>query len=327
MTTHSSRRTAFRLLLSVLAATTLAFSSQVASASAEPVTGSTLPVPYSLAVAALNAATHPDTSPPGSNDWTCRPGAEHPRPVVLVHGTQANMTVNWNSLSPLLKNAGYCVFALNYGQEPDRHYPGYPGSAAPGGTAPLDQSAAQLARFVDRVRAATGSSEVDIVGHSQGGLMPRYYLKSLGGSTSVHTLIGLAPPNHGTDRTTAGTPPGTSTVVPLVAGAAWADETTGSPFLTELNAGGDTVPGVDYTVIESRYDTTVSPYTSAFLEGSEVTNILIQDQCPEATTDHAGLAFDPYALGLVLHALDKNTPAAACSAQTFPQRSSSDQRP
>ena len=37
-------------------------------------------------------------------------------------------------------------------------------------------------------------------GHSQGGMMPRYYLKFLGGASKVDDLVGLAPSNHGTDN-------------------------------------------------------------------------------------------------------------------------------
>ncbi|CAM5231106.1 Alpha/beta fold hydrolase OS=Streptomyces tendae OX=1932 GN=F3L20_09145 PE=4 SV=1 [Streptomyces tendae] len=48
------------------------------------------------------------------------------------------------------------------------------------------------------MRAATGAAKVDIVGHSQGGMMPRHYLKFLGGAAEVNALIGIAPTNHGT---------------------------------------------------------------------------------------------------------------------------------
>lgn len=133
-----------------------------------------LPVVYSGAAATINATLHPDTSPPGANNWSCRPSAAHPEPVVLVHGTIENMTDNWYTLSPLLHDSGYCVFALNYGQQPQIHV-GLPGSTKPGGTAPVAESAGRLAAFVKRVLAATGASKVDIVGHSQGGMMPRYY--------------------------------------------------------------------------------------------------------------------------------------------------------
>ena len=49
------------------------------------------------------------------NDGSCQPSAAHPDPVILVHGTLANMDDNWQAASPLLANHGYCVYAFNYG--------------------------------------------------------------------------------------------------------------------------------------------------------------------------------------------------------------------
>ena len=251
------------------------------------------------------AHTSPTASPPGANDWSCKPTAAHPRPVVLVHGTFADMSNSWQAISPLLKNNGYCVFALNYGS--------YNGSGAIGvyGVGEIRNSAQELSAFVDKVLAATGASEADLVGHSQGGMMPRYYLKFLGGAAKVHTLVGLSPSNHGTTidgigllaRFFPGGEQFTGALCP-----ACEEQIVGSAFLAELNSGGDTVPGVEYTVIQTRYDQVVTPYTSAFLSGSNVKNILLQNQCILDLGDHLSMPYDHIAAADVLTALDPAHP-------------------
>src|SRR3954454_10058011 len=107
-----------------------------------------------IATGATAAPAAEAVSPPGANDFTCKPTAAHPSPVVLVHGTFEGATDNWATVSPQVKAAGYCVFALEDG---DR------------GTGDIAASAGQLPRFVDAVLAATGASKVSLVGHSQGG--------------------------------------------------------------------------------------------------------------------------------------------------------------
>jgi triacylglycerol esterase/lipase EstA (alpha/beta hydrolase family) len=245
-------------------------------------------------------------NPPGANDWSCRPTAAHPRPVVLVHGTFANQYENWLTVSPLLKSRGYCVFALTYGLTPDSWTSTGSGILLPiGGLAPVAESAGQLASFVDRVRAATGASKVDIVGHSQGGMMPRYYLKFLGGAAKVNALVGLAPSNHGTTLSgianLASTFPGIAGLV-YSACPACQDQVVGSALLTRLNAGGDTIDGVKYTVISTIYDEVVTPYRSQALAGAS--NHVVQDHCIFAFPDHVGMIISPTALHLMTNALD-----------------------
>src|SRR3954454_6934293 len=230
----------------------------------------------------------PATPPPGANDWSCRPSAAHPAPVVLVHGTFEGAFDNWLAVSPQIKAAGYCVFALDYGNR---------------GTGDIPTSAGQLARFVDAVLAATGARKVSLVGHSQGGMMPRWYIKFLGGASKVDDLVGLAPSNHGT------TNPGA-----FVTGAticeACAQQMAGSAFMQRLN-GGDETPGrVSYTVIETRYDEVVTPYTSAFLAGGANTaNILLQDACPAEVIDHHEIPNSALALRWTVQALGRPGPA------------------
>ena len=268
-----------------------------------PVGASSLPVLYNGVVGYSHASA--TASPPGANDWSCRPTAAHPRPVVLVHGTFGDMSDSWQALSPLLVDHGYCVFALNYGDAD--------GSGALGvyGVGDITQSAQQLATFVDQVLAATKARQVDIVGHSQGGMMPRYYMKFLGGAPKVHTLVGLAPSNHGT------TIDGLSTIAAYLPDAdqftgavcaACAQQESGSSFMTALSAGGDTVPGVQYTVIESEYDEVVTPYSSAFLSGPQVTDITLQKQCPLDFGEHLSMPYDHIADADVLNALDSTHP-------------------
>jgi hypothetical protein len=78
----------------------------------------------------------------------------------------------------------------------------------------------------------------------------------------------------------------------------------GSNFLRALNAGGDTLAGVNYTVIETRSDEVVVPYSSAFLHGPNVSNILLQHVCALDRSDHLNTVYSPVVLGLVKNALD-----------------------
>lgn len=231
------------------------------------------------------AVAQADTAPSrGWNDFACKPSAAHPRPVVLVHGTFGNAVDNWLGLAPYLVNRGYCVFSLDYGQLPN--VPFFHGLG------PVDKSAEQLDAYVDRVLAATGAPRADLVGHSQGGMMPRYYLKFLGGAEKVNALVGIAPDNHGTTLN------GLTKLLPHFPGAedllttstpGLADQIAGSPFLTKLNEGGDTVPGVRYTVIATQYDEVVTPYRSGFLTGPNVDNIVLQDLCALDLSEHVAI--------------------------------------
>ncbi|MEV7601927.1 alpha/beta fold hydrolase [Kitasatospora sp. NPDC089797] len=246
-------------------------------------------------------------SPPGANDWTCRPSAAHPDPVVLVHGTFANRYENWLALSPLLKGLGYCVFALDYGTVPGITSTGSGLLLPIGGLGPVAASAAQLAHFVDLVRSATGAAKVDIVGHSQGGMLPNYYLKFLGGASKVDTLVGLAPSNHGTtlDGITKLAPyfPGVADLIYTVCQAC-RDQAVGSDFNATMASRPDTVPGVHYTVISTVYDEVVTPWRTQFLNGPDVDNEVLQDHCPVTLAEHVAIAFSPTALHLVANALD-----------------------
>lgn len=85
------------------------------------------------------------------------PLAEPPAapPVVCLHGTVANGG-NWAALAQLLLARGRVVVTPTYGER---------------GTAPLADNRAEVTRIVRRTLELTGADRVDLVGHSQGGLL------------------------------------------------------------------------------------------------------------------------------------------------------------
>ncbi|HET8561768.1 MAG TPA: alpha/beta fold hydrolase [Marmoricola sp.] len=263
------------------------------------------PVPYTFTTSAVLAGAQVDGNAPGSNRWSCRPSRRHPRPVVLVHGTGGNRNTNWQTYAPLLANHGYCVFALTYGVAPGTP----PGMDQVGGMTRMERSARQLRSFVARVLRVTGARKVDLVGHSQGTLMPDYWLKFLGGAGKVHDYISLAPLWHGTGGSDAmaslARASGYDEAATPVCGACLQME-TGSEFLRRLRAGGLAVPGVHYTNIVTKYDELVTPYTSGIQRGMR--NVVVQDRCARDYSDHLELAADPVAAAIVLNALDPKHP-------------------
>ncbi|WP_216213568.1 esterase/lipase family protein [Amycolatopsis aidingensis] len=302
-------RTVLSSLASLLLAVTLAALVTPAVAQAEE---EQLPVPWSLAAAVPAQLAAPNSPPPGANDWDCEPSQRHPNPVVLVHGLGANQTVNWQTFSPLLANEGYCVFSLTYGV-PGDPLPVY----QPGGLLPMERSAEELATFVDRVLASTGAATVDILGHSEGTLMPSYYVRFLGGESKVDKYVSLTPLWQGTtllglstlyqhaklfglDKVVDG-------VLDPVCGSC-RQFLQGSDYLKKLHAKGIFAPGVQYTNIVTRYDEAVVPYTSGIAEAPNVRNVVLQEECGLDFAEHAAVAADPVAAGHVLNALDPAHP-------------------
>jgi triacylglycerol lipase len=263
-----------------------------------------------LCATSASAMPSYDSPPAGANDFSCQPTAAHPRPVVLVHGLSARMSYNWSYLSPALHDAGYCVFALTYGIDPRTSAWG---PFAPGGVIRMEDSAPELAAFVDEVLAATGASEVDLVGHSEGTVMPRYYLKVLGGAAKVKEFVALTPLWRGSDfaftatlrdwGSQFGSPEPFIDFFASICGSC-PQFARGSAYLNAMNEGGEAVPGVSYTSIITRYEELIYPYTSGIMNDPAATNIIIQDVCPNDLSEHAMVAADPVVKQLILNALD-----------------------
>ena len=164
--------------------------------------------------------------------------------------------------------------------------------------------------FVDRVLAATGAAKVSMVGHSQGGMMPRYYIKFLGGADLVDDLVGLAPSNHGTSTTGGGgglvsrTRSSTRSARPASSSRPGRSSSRTSTPTTRPR---DTV---SYTNITTKYDEVVVPHTSGYLEpGPQTTNLTLQDVCPTDLAEHVQIPMSATAIALTLDALTRPGPA------------------
>ncbi|WP_163510931.1 esterase/lipase family protein [Fodinicola acaciae] len=253
-----------------------------------------------LLAAAAPAAAAPTS---GFDDWSCRPSASHPSPVVLIHGLGGNGPGNFALLGPYLASAGYCAFTFTYGQASP--------SIPVGGTIAIADSAKQIVAFSERVRQATGAAKVDFVGHSEGAFQSLYIPKILGYAGKVHRVVAIAPPTHGT--TFAGLVNvayllGARDLVGQVLntfGCAACDQLiVGGAAVKQLTAGQISQPGVGYTILASRADAIVTPTGTAFVNESGVRNAYVQDTCPLDPVGHVGLAFDTGVAQMVANGLD-----------------------
>jgi triacylglycerol esterase/lipase EstA (alpha/beta hydrolase family) len=166
-------------------------------------------------------------------------------PVVLVHGYNADPGV-WGGLREDLKADGYTdaeLFSFGY----DTHQ------------SVNEVLSGRLAAYVEDVKRRTGAARVDLIAHSFGSLVTRWYVKfDAAGQSSVAHWVSLAGPNHGT-------------------GTAWAcalwdqacrDMTPGSYVQKRLAEGDETPGAVRYATWWSNCDEVINPDTSVPLTGA-----------------------------------------------------------
>lgn len=235
------RRRSPRRLLGILAAVTVAF---------------TLFSPASAAGAAEPAAPATTAAVQPLSTST---------PVVFVHGYTGSAS-NWVTAMSVFRLNGWSssdLFAYEYNS--------YGNNIT---------NAQGLATFVNDVKSRTGASKVAIVNHSMGGLVSQYYLKVLGGNTSVSHLASIAGANHGT----------------TYAGACLIYTTCqqmypGSSFISQITSGDETPGDTKYATWYSACDGIILPYTSTRLDGATNNNVICQT--------HIGYLADTVVLGQV----------------------------
>ncbi|KOY59116.1 esterase/lipase family protein [Streptomyces sp. XY332] len=170
-------------------------------------------------------------------------------PVVFVHGYNADPGV-WGGLREDLRAAGYTdseLFSWGY----DTHQ------------SVNEVLAGRLGAYVDQVRRQTGAARVDIVAHSFGSLVGRWYVKFGGGAATVDHWASLAGPNHGTSTAWAC----------ALWDQACRDMTPGSYVVKNLNAGDETPGAVKYATFWSNCDEVVNPDGSVPLAGAANTPV------------------------------------------------------
>ena len=169
-------------------------------------------------------------------------------PVVFVHGFGGSAS-NWTTAMAVFRSAGWSssnLFAYEYNS--------YGNNVT---------NARGLESFVNQVKSRTGASQVAIVNHSMGGLVSQYYLKVLGGNTSVSHLASIAGANHGTTAAAA-----------CLVFVTCQQMYPGSSFIAQITAGDETPGATRYATWYSPCDGVILPYTSTRLADGATNNLV-----------------------------------------------------
>lgn len=224
------------------------------------------------------------------DDWRARPTLNQPFPIILIHGT-GNTKSSWAALGKDLRTLGYVVFAPDFGNR---------------STEAVAESAAQVGAYIEAVLQVTGADKAVLVGHSQGGILARYWMHHLGGAAKVHQLVCLGVPNHGTTPAgylpsairTSGVERGLQQIISDWFGPSGFELLAGSPLIDALNADSETLPDIYYSCITTKNDAIVTPVESCFLTGAH--NIYVQDVAKRAIVMHDELPRNKHVRQIVI---------------------------
>ncbi len=236
-------------------------------------------------------------------------GSGH-EPILLVPGTTLNPTTDfsWNWEPALAaQNWPYCTIDL------------------PGNGMGNIETAAQYVVSAIRTMHAESGTKIDIVGHSQGGMIPRWALRFWPDTRAmVDHVVGLSPSNHGTLDATA--------ICSVGCAPSFWQQASNSKFIAALNSRAETFPGISYTNIYTDTDEVVvpnfGPAASSALHtgGGQITNVAIQQVCPLDVTEHLGIGtYDNTAYEIAMQALNSSgsgdpslVPASVCADPLMP---------
>ena len=163
-------------------------------------------------------------------------------PILFVHGFASTSSV-WNSMKAKFEKDGW----------PSSYLSAYSYNTSQSNKVDAEK---EVKPRVESLLKSTGATKVDIIAHSMGSLNSRWYIKFLGGESTVDEWVSLGGPNHGT--TTANFCFTTSCI----------EMRPKSTFLNELNAGDETPGAVNYGTWWSPCDEFINPDSSVPLTGA-----------------------------------------------------------
>ncbi len=258
----------------------------------------TMMIAGSAAIGAVQAARNRPPLPFNDPDFA----PTHESPVLYIHGVTSRSRA-FRPNAERLRDEGFWVWGYDYG---DMFAPGFYGMGN------LDSIIEDVHANVDHVLEQTGAKQLDIVAHSQGGLMTKLFIAN-GGAPKVRRVVAMGANFHGTDVRGRAT-----RFAPLISRYPRAASTLASPGViqqladspwvrTHLNVP-DTYPEIVYTSLYSPADVLVTPNETSMLasvSGADVVNINVAEAYGGYAPRHALMERDPLFIELTLWGLTR----------------------
>ena len=258
----------------------------------------TMMIAGSAAIGAVQAVRNRPPLPFNDPDFA----PTHESPVLYIHGVTSRSRA-FRPNAERLRDEGFWVWGYDYG---DMFAPGFYGMGN------LDSIIEDVHANVDHVLEQTGAEHLDIVAHSQGGLMTKLFIAN-GGAPKVRRVVAMGANFHGTDVRGRAT-----RFAPLISRYPRAASTLASPGViqqladspwvrTHLNVP-DTYPEIVYTSLYSPADVLVTPNETSMLasvSGADVVNINVAEAYGGYAPRHALMERDPLFIELTLWGLTR----------------------
>lgn len=222
------------------------------------------------------------------------------RPVVVVAG----LLQDANTVAPLVKALKAERFDVTVFVPPNL------------GMGDINEYAALLGKTVDQVLKRTGAAQVDLVGHSEGGLTSRRYVQKVGEDAPVHTLVSLGSPQQGTEVLDLNGGLLNDTLMKACKGLSLACQQmeVGSLLLVDMNEQSDPTPGnVRYLAVGTEKDAITQPVARSGIPGAEL--VVMQKACPGRNAGHFGLLEDAWVRQVIFSFLAGGKAVGDCRAR------------